>query len=54
MAINEFTSPHWLRPDPVNPSQLLGIEVLQFRYKVHKMSKAALRVFLVPASWQTH
>jgi hypothetical protein len=31
-AINEFTSSQWLRPDPQNPSQLLGIEVLEFRW----------------------
>lgn len=30
-AINEFTSSHWMRPDPNNPGALLGIEVLQFR-----------------------
>ncbi|KAL4419611.1 hypothetical protein ABPG77_001665 [Micractinium sp. CCAP 211/92] len=31
LAINEFTASHWMRPDPSNPGQMLGIEVLSFR-----------------------
>ncbi|KAL4447582.1 hypothetical protein ABPG75_004801 [Micractinium tetrahymenae] len=31
LAINEFTAGHWMRPDPYNPGQMLGLEVLSFR-----------------------
>ena len=31
LAINEFTSPQWMNPDPSNPSQLLGASILTYR-----------------------
>lgn len=31
LAINEFTAAHWMRPDPANPGEMLGIQVLTFR-----------------------